>query len=194
MEKPTASRQQKTRRVSWVDSIFLFGCFLALCTLFSVVVTLGVALQEHLQAGWPETTATIRTCSVERVGSRSTANVIDCRISYLSDGEPVVSTVRSTSSTAPERIIWEHPAGRAQQVFDAMLDWVNAHPRGSTLSVHYDPSNPRKAALVMTDMPLGGPQTEKNVRFTVDLAAVTAAFLAIGAFARSRARRSTAQA
>jgi hypothetical protein len=191
MEKQMAGEEK--RRVSWVDFPFLFGCFLGLCALFSLVVTIGVGLQQIWQARWPETTATIRECSIEPPVERSRANVIDCRISYVVDGQPFISAVRSMSSTAPENVDWEYPPGRVQRIFDAMQDWVDAHPPGSPLIVHYDPFNHQKAALDSTDMPLGGPQTRNDAGLTAGLSAVTAAFLAVGFFARRLfVRRSTA--
>ena len=43
-------------------------------------------------------------------------------------------------------------------------DWVDAHPQGMPIAVHYDPANPKKAVLVATDMPRGGPRTPNNLR------------------------------
>jgi len=45
-----------------------------------------------------------------------------------------------------------------------MQVWVDEHPQGTLISVHYDPANPRRAGLVETDMPLGGPHTPSNLK------------------------------
>ena len=92
--------------------------------------------------------------------------------------------VRSQSSLTPAKIIWEFDPGRAQHIVDQMQQWVDAHQPGTRIDVHYDPSSPGSAALVATDMPLGGPQTPGNSRLTAGLAAICATLLAIGAAGR----------
>jgi Protein of unknown function (DUF3592) len=179
---PTA---RGTRRFPlWISALLLAGSFIGLCTLFSLVVTIAVAWQEHRHAHWPETAASIRQCSVESRGEQSAYYVIDCQIDYTVNHQLVTSHVLSQSLSAPEKIIWELHPGRTQRMFGEMQEWVQAHPPGTLIEVHYDPSNDGKAALVTTDMPLGGPQTEKNVKFTAALAAVCVALLAVGAIAR----------
>jgi hypothetical protein len=180
----TAIGGETKRPPLWTGFVLLFGCFIGLCTLFSVVVTASVAWQEHREAQWPETKAAIQRCGVESAGRRSGANIIVCRINYLIDREMINSRVHSMSSPAPEKVIWEFHQGQAQEMFHQMQDWVDAHPPGTFITIHYDPSDQAKAALVATDMPMGGPQTSRNVSFTEAVAATCAALLAIGMILR----------
>jgi hypothetical protein len=48
--------------------------------------------------------------------------------------------------------------------FDKLQEWVDEHPEGTPIVVHYDPANLKKAVLVTSDMPLGGPDTPKNLK------------------------------
>jgi hypothetical protein len=98
-----------------------------------------------------------------------------------------MSSVNSASRPAPEKMIWESHPGQAQEMFDTMQGWVEAHPPGTTIAVRYDPTSHAKAALVTIDMPLGGPRTPENVRTTEGAAALSAALLIIAILAR-RAR------
>jgi hypothetical protein len=45
-----------------------------------------------------------------------------------------------------------------------MQEWVDEHPPGTPIAVHYDPANHKKAVLLATDMPLGGRRTPANLR------------------------------
>jgi len=182
--EPTTIPGETKRPPRWTGTLLLFGCFVALCALFSLVVTAGVAWQEYREAHWPEATATIRQCSVERASNRSSSNIIECRIDYIVGGETLKSRVRSMSWPASEKVFWEFHPGQAQDMFDKMQDWVGAHPPGTPIAVHYDPASHAKAALVTTDMPLGGPQTPRNVKTTEGVAAFCAVLLMIAILAR----------
>jgi len=52
--------------------------------------------------------------------------------------------------------------------------------------VHYDPANHKKAALVTTDMPLGGPPTPNNLKLLEFSAVSCVVLLAIARIARPR--------
>jgi hypothetical protein len=185
--EPTTIPDETKRPPIWTGILLLFGCFVALCALFSLIVTAGVAWQEYRETHWPEATATIRQCRVERTSRRSGSNIIYCRIGYLVGNETVMSSVNSASWPAPEKMIWESHPGQAQEMFDTMQGWVEAHPPGTTIAVRYDPASHAKAALVTIDMPLGGPRTPGNVRTTEGAAALSAALLIMAILAR-RAR------
>jgi hypothetical protein len=175
----------ETKRIPrWIGFVLLFGGFISLCTVFSLVVTAGVAWQEHSEAQWPEATASVQQCSVESAGQRSGSNIIVCRISYRVGNETINSHVHSMSSRAPEKVVWEFHPGQAQEIFNEMQDWVDAHPPGTLIAIHYNPSNQTQAVLVATDMPLGGPQTLKNVKLTGETAVISAALLAVGTILR----------
>jgi hypothetical protein len=68
-----------------------------------------------------------------------------------------------------------------------MQEWVDGHPEGTEIVVHYDPANHNKAVLVTTDMPLGGPRTPNNVKLLGFFAVSCAVLLTIARVARQRA-------
>jgi hypothetical protein len=109
---------------------------------------------------------------------------IDCRISYLVGGlagdEEIVTEVHSRSTPAPRRVISQHPAMQ----IGLMQGWVDDHPPGTPIAVHYDPANHKKAVLVTTDMPLGGPRTPDNLRLLGFFAGSSALLLAIARITR----------
>jgi hypothetical protein len=182
--EPTTIPGETKHPPIWTGILLLFGCFVALCALFSLIVTAGVAWQENREVHWPEASATIQQCSVERASNRSGSNIIDCRIGYVVDGETLKSRVDSMSWPAPEKVVWEFHPGKAQETFNNMQGWVEAHPPGTTIAVRYDPASHAKAALVTTDMPLGGVRTTRNIQTTVGAAALSAALLIIAIFLR----------
>jgi hypothetical protein len=79
-------------------------------------------------------------------------------------------------------VIGKHPAAQVE----LMEDWVEEHAEGTRLVVHYDPANHRKAALVTTDMPLGGPRTPNNLKLLEYFAAASVVLLTIARITRLR--------
>jgi hypothetical protein len=136
------------------------GLFAALCTVFALFVTAAQGWVEHAQALWPQATARVQRCGLEIYTHKPETYWIDCSVRYTVRGEDIVSHVRSRSTPAPRRVISESPAGE----FDHMQDWVDQHPEGTPITVRYDPANHKKAVLVTTDMPLGGPRTPNNLK------------------------------
>ena len=187
----------ETKRPSkWVGILFGFSVFFAaLCALFLLVVTAGVAWQEYCERHWPEATATIQQCSLEEVAETPPSNLIDsqidCQIAYVVGDRTVMSRVRSMTAPAPEKVIGELHSGGAKGILNKMQDWVKAHPPGSAIAIHYDPANHARAALVATDMPNGGPQSPKNVRFTELALAFSAALLMIATLTRRLSLKKT---
>jgi len=151
-----------------------------LCTLLALVVTALEAWREHAQARWPEVTAQIRECTADQYPAHPEDYLIECSIEYPVGADIVHSKVRSRTTPAPSRVIWAYPA----DTFDRMQQWVDAHPAGTPLTVHYDPADSTRAALLSTDMPLGGPRTPGNLRLLGGAAAVFAALSAATYLAR----------
>jgi hypothetical protein len=180
----TPTYGEPKRRPLWTGYLMLAGCFAGLCALLSLAVTIYEALQENRQSHWPETAAAIQQCGVER---QTTDNadyyVIDCRIGSVISGRTVTSHVRSHSLRAPEKLIWEYHPGQAQRMLDSMEAWVEAHPPGTPINVHYNPSSHGQSALVMSDMPNSGSRTPWNLELTGGLAAICAALLTLGTIA-----------
>jgi len=48
-----------------------------------------------------------------------------------------VSQVYSRSMPALRRVIWQYPP----QQFEMVQEWVDAHPEGTPIAVHYHPAN-----------------------------------------------------
>jgi len=158
------------------------GLFAGLCSIFVLVVTLAQSWQEHAQAQWPQATALVQRCGLDIYTHKPReAYWIDCRITYLVGAEEIVTRVHSRSTPAPRRVISQHPALQ----FGLMQEWVDEHPPGTPIAVHYDPANHKTAALVTTDMPLGGPLTPDNLKLLEVTAGICAVLLAIAALTRS---------
>jgi hypothetical protein len=157
-----------------------FGLFAGLCTVFALVVTAAEAWVEHPQAQWPQATARVQRCGLDVYTHNPETYWIDCSLSYTVRGEEIVSHVHSRAIPAPRR--WQYPAGRLEQ----LQEWVDEHPEGTPMTVHYDPANHKKAVLVTTDMPLGGPRTPDNLKLLGFIAVSCAVLLGIARVARAR--------
>jgi len=158
-----------------------FGLFATLCTVFMLLVAAGEGWVEHAQAQWPEATARVQRCGLDVYTHNPETYWIDCSLTYRVRGEDVVSHVHSLSIPAPSR--WEYPKGQLEQ----LQEWVDEHPEGTEIVVHYDPANHTKAVLVTTDMPLGGPRTPSNLKLLEFCAVSCVVLLAIARIVRARA-------
>jgi hypothetical protein len=159
----------------------VFGLTAGLCTVFALVVTSAQAWQEHVQAQWPEATAQVQHCALEIHTYQPKKNYwINCNVSYEVHGDEVLSRVHSLSTPAPELVVVEYPAGQ----FSRMQEWVDAHPPGTLIRVHYNPANHADAVLIETDMPRGGPQTANNLKLLGFLAAACSVLMIVARIAR----------
>jgi Protein of unknown function (DUF3592) len=155
--------------------------FSGLCTIFASVVTAAEAWQEHTQARWPEMTARVDRCGLDRTSSgRREKFYIHCRLSYLVGAEQNAANVYSTLVLSPE--IWQYPPNQIAP----FAEWVDAHPQGTPIVVRYDPSNHKKVVLVATDMPRGGPRTPSNVKLLEVCAGSFLVLLTIARITRPR--------
>jgi hypothetical protein len=157
------------------------GLFAGLCTIFVLVMTLIQGWQEHAQAQWPQATALVQRCGMDIYTHKPEAYWINCRIRYLVGTEEIVTKVHSRSTPAPRRVISQNPSLQ----FDLMQAWVDQHPPGTLITVHYDPANRSKAVLVATDIPLAGPSTPNNLKLLKVTAGICALLLAIAGITRS---------
>jgi hypothetical protein len=132
-----------------------FTLFTGLCAVFMLVVTAALAWQDHAHAQWPEATAQVQRCDLDPYPPDPKYYRIDCSVSYTVRGEEIVSHVYSRTTPDPRRILWEYPSPQ----FVRLQEWVDVHPKGTPIAVHYDPASYRKAVLIVTDMPLGRTQT-----------------------------------
>ena len=159
-----------------------FGLFTGLCAVFLLVVTAALAWQDHAHAQWPEATAQVQRCGLDLYPPDPKYYRIDCSVSYTVRAEEIVSHVYSRTTPDPRRINWEYPPPQ----FERLQEWVDAHPKGTRIVVHYDPASHRKAVLVVTDMPLGGPQTTGSLRLLEVAAASCVVLLTIVRIMRPR--------
>jgi hypothetical protein len=173
----------KWRGLVWLLASFL-GLFAGLCTVFTLVVTAAQASQDHAHAQWPEATAQVQRCDLDNYAHQPEWYRIDCSVSYTVRGEEIVSHVYSLSTPGPRR--WEYPQQQLQQQLERLQEWVDAHPKGTPIAVHYDPASHRKAVLVVTDMPRGGPPTPGNLKLLGIAAASCVVLLAIARITRPR--------
>jgi hypothetical protein len=142
----------------WPLLAILASYVFALFTAFAAVGT-GIELWSMWRKEqWPSSPAVIEHCEVAPYipshGRRVVSGYyIACGIRYEAEPSQSVKTnVRSRD--APEQAIWPDPS----PLIGRMQGWVDQHPRGSVLKVHYDPNNPLNVVLTATDMPMAGPQ------------------------------------
>jgi hypothetical protein len=158
------------------------GLLCGLCAAFALVVTAAQAWTEHAQEHWPTTTAHVQGCGLALYTHKPEAYRIDCSISYAVRGEEIESHVYSRSTPAPRRVISQYPARQ----FEQMQHWVDEHPEGTEIAVHYDPADHKNAVLVAPDMPLSGPRTPDNLKLLAFFAVSSAVMLAIARVAWPR--------
>jgi Protein of unknown function (DUF3592) len=148
--------------------------FLGLCTLFALVATTAEAWQEHAQSQWPQVTATVINCGLNRSNTRQRSTYyIRCHLSYAIGTEQNASTVHS--GYAPSREVWQYPRNQ----IEPLETWVERHPPGTQLAVRYDLANHRRILIASDYMPLAGPRTPTNLKLLAFAAASFVAALAI---------------
>jgi hypothetical protein len=159
MEANTVENLPKGRRLVMTLAGF-FCLFSGLCTVFLLVATAALAWQDRVHAQWPEARAQVEQCGLDPYEPDPKYYRIDCSVSYIARGEEIISHVYSRTAPDPRRVIWESQPPQ----FERMQDWVDAHPKGTPIAVHYDPASHSKAVLAVTDMPLGASQTSFCLR------------------------------
>jgi hypothetical protein len=182
MTTPGAPQNQPRWRGLAVAVPGLLGLTAGLCTIFALVVTMAEAWVENAQARWPNAEARVEKCGVDIYTHRPEAYWIDCSIRYTVRGDEIVSHIHSRSTPAPRHVILQYPA---QQV-EKLQEWVDQHPEGTPILVHYDPANPKKAVLLTTDMPLGGRRTPDSLKLLTLFAVTCVVLLTIARVARVR--------
>jgi len=157
-----ARNQPSPRRPMTAQGILgPLAVFAGLCALFALIVSVTDAWREHVQQTWPEVIATIQPCSVDpyiplrgnRSQSRAPVWSIQCRIAYRTGGNEIDARIQSRSTESG----WGGD-------LDGMQRWVAGHRSGSSIVVHYDPTDPKIVVLTKTDMPSAGPRTPSNLR------------------------------
>jgi hypothetical protein len=152
------------RQRRWSAIVALAYVF-ALFTVFAAVVSAAEAWVEFRHGQWPSASARIEHCDVKPYQSSTgrrlehSAYYIACDISYeTARAQLVTATIKSRRVASPERA-WPDTGPVIRQ----MQLWVDRHPAGAILMVHYNPGDQRHVVLTSTDMPLAGPHTTNNV-------------------------------
>jgi hypothetical protein len=101
-------------------------------------------------------------------------------LAYSLGVEQNVTSVYSTQ--VPSAEIWQYPPHQVQP----LEEWVDEHPPGTPIVVHYDPADHTKVVLVATDMPRGGPRTPSNTKLLEFLAGGFLVLLTIARITRPR--------
>ncbi len=181
------SEQGKAARQFCRGIATLLGCFMGLCSVFALIATAAGAWEERAEAHWPEAMASVEACGLDlyrkstgRGPDRPEAYYIDCRLSYGANGKTIVTKVKSRHSQWANRAAWPDPWIKIRQ----MQAWVDGHPEGTLIAVHYKPANPKTVALVGTDMPLGESRTPDNLMLLEFFAAACAVLLTIARVVR----------
>jgi hypothetical protein len=163
----------------WRVVLNLLGGFAGLCTLFALVTTALGAWVEHTQARWPEAAARIEKCRLDPTSTgRRDRYYINCLLSYEVGDKEILARVDSARVPGPQ--VWQYPRGQ----FERLQEWVDEHPEGTPIAVHYNPANPKKVALVVTDMPGAGPRTPSNLKVLCVFAAACAVLLGMASIGR----------
>jgi Protein of unknown function (DUF3592) len=110
---------------------------------------------------WPSVEARVAGCSIggswHAAGSPSSRNIqgessyVRCTLDYQTGG-----LVRENTINVGSRI-FTSPSGKypvSRVTVAAMHDWIARHPAGSTLTVHYDPSDPNNVSMAGADSEL----------------------------------------
>ncbi len=146
-------------QAAWRGIVGLLGVFAGLCTIFALVVTVAEGWQEQAQAKWPVATARVERCGLHPTStSRRNSYYIVCQLSYVVGGEEMMT--RATSRTAPGPGVWQYPPNQ----IGPLQEWLDKHPQGTSIAMHYDPGNPRKAVPVAADALPGRPRTPNNLK------------------------------
>jgi Protein of unknown function (DUF3592) len=179
-------RQNKSGWLGWVTLIAaVLGLFAGLCALFALVVTAAQAWEEHAEAQWPEVTTQVQRCGLELSSRRYQTYWIQCDIHYQLHGQEMATRVHALSANDPSRVIWESSPGGLGR----MQEWVDEHPQGTTIKVHYDPSHSQKVLIFENGMPLGGLRTPDNLKLLGFFAASCVVMVTIARMAWRRTSR-----
>ena len=169
------------RNLLWAGLAVLM-VFSGLCTVFASIVTGLEAWQEHARKKWPEVTAHVVTCGMQRSSTgRRQRYYIRCRLRYPVEGEENMANLYSAS--APSREVWQYPPDQIAP----LEQWIDEHPKGTPILVRYDPANHGKIIPASTGMLVGGPRTKSNIRLLEVFAGAFVILLMVVRLARPQA-------
>lgn len=137
-ESKTAPAPSRWRGLAAGLSLIV-GYFMLFCAILMLLVGGWRSYREHrVDSRWIATTADIEKCSlhVYHPFSRNgggTVYALHCRLEYEFRGRQYEYNLRTTSD-------------RSAQIRDGIDDWVAHHPRGSTLVIKVNPTNPNEVA------------------------------------------------
>ncbi len=120
--------------------LVLVGYFACVSALIAALAGTWAVYRHHvIVAHWPVVNARVDDCRLDRyqglIDASRSSYAVHCRLAYAVGAVRYVSPVRSPFTLAGD---------------DQLSAWIAAHPRGSTLTVHYDPREPAQATLTGT--------------------------------------------
>jgi Protein of unknown function (DUF3592) len=166
--------------------------------LLGSLVFLGVggsrSYQQHVEATkWPAVEAQVVNCDVRRSygysgrnwGSKSQAR---CVFRYEANGSAYEESKLAGSRVfeSKRQILLTRPAVTVGQI----AAWVQRHPRGSTQTIHYNPTNPRDISLAGADAELQTNKPEDQLRIGKVFALIGIVLVLGGSASQKRARNS----
>ena len=158
----------------WPVLAILASYVFALFATFAAVATGIEVVSQWRKEQWPSARAAIERCEVKpyipSFGRRAVSGYyITCGIRFEAGlAQTVTTDIRSLNAPAPERAIWPDPSPRIL----GMRAWVDQHPPGTALLIHYDPAHPLEAVLKDTDMPYAGPQLSDDAALLLTFASI----------------------
>ncbi|MGD0361951.1 MAG: DUF3592 domain-containing protein [Bryobacteraceae bacterium] len=186
----SAADKAPGRPAGWGVVVVALAYLFALFTAFAAVVSAAEVWGEFRHGQWPAASARVERCDVKPYRSSTgrrlehSAYYIACAISYeTARAQLVTATLKSRRIQSPE-LTWPDTGPKIRE----MQSWVDRHPAGAILKVHYDPANQRDAVLTSTDMPFAGPQTTNNLKLVLVCAGAWAVLSRIGKAVRRQAR------
>jgi hypothetical protein len=166
--------------------------------LLGSLVFLGVggsrSYQQRVEATkWPAVEAQVANCDVQRSygysgrnwGTKSQAR---CVFRYDANGSIYEESKLAGSRVfqSKRQILLTQPAVTVEQI----AGWVQRHPRGSTQTIHYNPTNPHEISLAGADAELQTNKPEDQLRVGEVFALIGIALVLGGSAAQKRARNS----
>jgi len=146
-------------RTNAIGALTLTAYFVAFCA-----VLLGVAAltrrhhRNQVLGQWPTTAATIQSCDVNRdypfqEDGGGIVFWIACKVAYAVADQPYAATLKSTQRHTGRSRTYITFGGSIATVHPEALfrGWVRRHPPGTTLMLHYDPSDPSAPTFIGVD-------------------------------------------
>jgi hypothetical protein len=174
--------------------MILAGALALLASLVFLAVGGSHSYQQRVEATkWPAVEAQVVVCDIQRSygysgrnwGAKSQAR---CVFRYEANGSFYEESKLAGSRVfqSKRQILLTQPPVTVGQI----VVWVQRHPRGSTQTIHYNPTNPHEISLAGADNELQANKPEDQLRVGEVFALIGIALVFGGSAAQKRARNS----